>query len=177
VCVCVCVYVYIYTHTHTSIYPMALQPKSGLGLSCWVSIIIIIFYSVRLLASWTTPVNFGGPMIFYWGFTPLAKGSSFKALKTCPPSHFHLLHNPLCLPLDHHEEADSLGLLAERAGWIHGSFLVFNRACLLASACPTTSVCVCLCVLFTSAVQLFNCQTSLYTICSAFVERALNRSS
>jgi hypothetical protein len=31
------------------------------------------------------------------GFTPLAKGSSFKALKTRPPSHSHLLHNPLCI--------------------------------------------------------------------------------
>jgi hypothetical protein len=32
---------------------------------------------------------------FLLGFTPLAKGSSFKALETRPPSHSHLLHNPL----------------------------------------------------------------------------------
>jgi hypothetical protein len=31
------------------------------------------------------------------GFTPLAKGSSFKALETRAPSHSHLLHNPLCI--------------------------------------------------------------------------------
>jgi hypothetical protein len=74
---------------------MALQTKSGLGLLCWCSI-AIMFYSVRLLASRPTPVNFGGPMIFCWGFTHLAKGSSFKALKTRLSSHFHLLHNPLC---------------------------------------------------------------------------------
>jgi hypothetical protein len=78
-----------------SIHPMALQPKSGLGLVYWGSV-TIKFYGVRLLASRPTPVNFGGPMIFCRGFTSLAKGSSFKALKTRPPSHSHLLHNPLC---------------------------------------------------------------------------------
>jgi hypothetical protein len=41
--------------------------------------------------------NFGGPMIFLLEFTPVAKGSSFKALKTRSPSHCHLLHNPLCI--------------------------------------------------------------------------------
>jgi hypothetical protein len=74
---------------------MALQPKSGLGLLYWGSV-TILFYGVRLLSSRPTPVNFGGPMIFCWGFTPLAKGSSFKTLKTRPPSHSHLLHNSLC---------------------------------------------------------------------------------
>jgi hypothetical protein len=79
--------------TIISIRPMALQPKSVFGLLDWGS----MFYGVRLLASRPTPVNFGGPMIFCLGFTPLAKGSSFKALKTRPPSHSHLLHNPLCI--------------------------------------------------------------------------------
>jgi hypothetical protein len=78
-----------------SINPMELQHKSGLGHLCWGSI-TIMFYGVKL-ASRLTPVNFGGPMIFCWGFTPLAKCSSFKALKTRPPSHSHLLHNPLCI--------------------------------------------------------------------------------
>jgi hypothetical protein len=79
-----------------SIHPMALQPKSGLGLFYWGSI-IIMFYGVRLLASRPAPVNFGGTYDFLLGFTPLAKGSSFKALKTRPPSHSHLLNNPLCI--------------------------------------------------------------------------------
>jgi hypothetical protein len=52
---------------------------------------------VRLLASRPTPVNFGGAYDFLLGFTPLDKGSSFKALKTRPPSHSHLLHIPLCI--------------------------------------------------------------------------------
>jgi hypothetical protein len=78
-----------------SIHLMALQPKLGLGL-CWGSVTIMV-YGVRLLASRPTPVNFGGPMIFLLGFTPLAKGSSFKTLETRPPSHSHLLHNTLCI--------------------------------------------------------------------------------
>jgi hypothetical protein len=36
---------------------------------CWGSV-TITFYGVRLLASRPTPVNFGGPMIFYWGLLP-----------------------------------------------------------------------------------------------------------
>jgi hypothetical protein len=44
------------------------------------------------------------------------------------------------LPLDHHEEVESLGLLAEPAVEYTGSFLVFNRTCLLASACPTRAI-------------------------------------
>jgi hypothetical protein len=52
-----------------SIHPMALQPKSGLGLLYWGSV-TIMFYGVRLLASRPTPVNFGGPMIFCWGLLP-----------------------------------------------------------------------------------------------------------
>jgi hypothetical protein len=75
---------------------MALQPKSGLGLLYWGSI-TIMFYGVRLLPSRPTPVNFGGAYDFLLGFTPLVKGSSFKALKTRHPSHSHLLHNPLCI--------------------------------------------------------------------------------
>jgi hypothetical protein len=75
---------------------MALQLKSGLGLLCWGSV-TILFYGVRLLTSRPTPVNFWGTYYFLLGFTPLAKGSSFKALKTRPPSHSHLLHNPLCI--------------------------------------------------------------------------------
>jgi hypothetical protein len=55
------------------------------------------------------------------GFTPLAKGFSFKALKTA-------------LSLDHDEEVESLQVEYT------GSFLVFNRACLLASACPTRAI-------------------------------------
>jgi hypothetical protein len=55
-----------------------------------------MFYGVRLLASRPTPVNFVGTYDFLLGFTTLAKGSSFKALKTRPLSHSHLLHNPLC---------------------------------------------------------------------------------
>jgi hypothetical protein len=85
--------IHLYTYFRY-IHPMTLQPKSGLGLY-WGSV-TIMFYGVRLLASRPTPVNFGGPVIFLLGFTPLAKGSSFKALKTRPPSHSHLLHNPLC---------------------------------------------------------------------------------
>jgi hypothetical protein len=61
---------------------------------CWGSV-TIMFYGVRLLASWPTPVNFGGTFDFLLGFTPLAIGSSFKGLETRPPSHSHLLHNPL----------------------------------------------------------------------------------
>jgi hypothetical protein len=49
--------------------PMALQPKSGLGLLYWGSI-TIMFYGVSLLASRLTPVNFGGTMIFCWGLLP-----------------------------------------------------------------------------------------------------------
>jgi hypothetical protein len=52
-----------------STHPMALQPKSGLGLLCWGSV-TIMFYGVRLLASRPTPVNLGGPMIFCWGLLP-----------------------------------------------------------------------------------------------------------
>jgi hypothetical protein len=62
------------------------------------------FYSVRLLASRPTSVNFEGYDILL-GFTPLAKGSSFKALESS-----------CALPLDHHEEVESLCLLAEPAG-------------------------------------------------------------
>jgi hypothetical protein len=65
-----------HTHTHTthrlviwSIHPMALQPKSGLGLLYWSSV-TIMFYGVRLLASRPIPVNFGGPVIFCWGLLP-----------------------------------------------------------------------------------------------------------
>jgi hypothetical protein len=65
------------------------------------------------------------------GFTPLAKGSSFKALKTRPPSHSHLLHNPLCIapgpPRGGWELVCCQSLQVEYTG----SFLVFNRACLL----------------------------------------------
>jgi hypothetical protein len=75
---------------------MVLQTKSGLGLLYW-GFITIMFYGVRLLASRSTPVNFGGPMIFCRGLLPQAKSSSFKALKTRPPSHSLLLHNPLCI--------------------------------------------------------------------------------
>jgi hypothetical protein len=45
----------------------------------------------------TNPRSLWGTYDFLLGFTHLAKGSSFKALKTCPPSHSHLLHNPLCI--------------------------------------------------------------------------------
>jgi hypothetical protein len=45
----------------------------------------------------TNPRQLWGTYDFLSGFTPLAKGSSCKALKTRPPSHSHLLHNPLCI--------------------------------------------------------------------------------
>jgi hypothetical protein len=54
--------------TYIIIDPMALQPKSGLGLLRWGS--VTMFYGVRLLASRPTPVNFEGPMIFCWGLFP-----------------------------------------------------------------------------------------------------------
>jgi hypothetical protein len=57
----------------------------------------MMFYGVRLLASRPTPVNFGETYDILMWFTPFAKGSSFKALETLPPSHSHLLHNPLCI--------------------------------------------------------------------------------
>jgi hypothetical protein len=79
---------------HLSIHPVTLQPKLGLGLLCWGSV-KIRFYGVRLLASRSTPRYLWGTHDFLLGFTPLAKGSSFKALETRPPSHSHLLHNPL----------------------------------------------------------------------------------
>jgi hypothetical protein len=79
----------------SSIHPVALQPKPGLGLLC--GFVAIRFHSMRLLTSRLTPVSFGGTYEFLLGFTPLAKGFSFKALKSRPPSHSHLLHNPLCL--------------------------------------------------------------------------------
>jgi hypothetical protein len=44
----------------------------------------------------TNPRLLWGTNDFLLGFTPLAKGSSFKALKIRPPSHSHLLHNPFC---------------------------------------------------------------------------------
>jgi hypothetical protein len=56
-----------------------------------------MFYGVSLLASQPTTVKFRGTYDFLLGFTSLAKGSSFKALETRPPSHSHLLHNPLCI--------------------------------------------------------------------------------
>jgi hypothetical protein len=97
-------------------YP--LQPKSGLGLLYWGSITIML-YSVRLLASRPTPVNFGRLMIFCWGLLPWPKVPVLRRWKpalhptlTCCTTH-------CALPLDHHEEAESLGLLAEPAGWIH----------------------------------------------------------
>jgi hypothetical protein len=52
-----------------SIHQMTLQPKLGPDLLCWGSI-TIIFYGMRLLASRSTPVNFGGPMILCWGLLP-----------------------------------------------------------------------------------------------------------
>jgi hypothetical protein len=83
-----------------SIHPLVLQPKSGLASSIFClergicsRYVTVMFYGVRLLASGPTPVNFGGPMIFLLVFTPLAIGSSFKALESRPSSHSHLLHN------------------------------------------------------------------------------------
>jgi hypothetical protein len=48
-----------------------------------------------LLASRPTLINFGERMSFFLGFTPLVKGSRFKALETRPSSHCHLLRIPL----------------------------------------------------------------------------------
>jgi hypothetical protein len=45
----------------------------------------------------TNPRWLWGTYDFLLRFTPLAKGSSFKALENRPPSHSHLLHNPLCI--------------------------------------------------------------------------------
>jgi hypothetical protein len=115
---------------------MTLRPKSVLRLLCCGSI-TIMFYGVRLLASRLTPVNFWGTYDFMLGFTPLAKGSRFKA----PPSHSHLLHNPIV-----HCPWTTTRRMRVWVCWQSlqvehtGSFLVFNRACLLASACPTSAV-------------------------------------
>jgi hypothetical protein len=125
-------------YCHPSIHPVALQPKLGLGLLYWGS--MTMFYGVKLLASWPTPVNFEGPMIFSWGFTPLAKGSSFKALKTRSPSHSpshsHLLHWPCTTTRRLRVWVCWQSLQVEYTE----SFLVFNRACLLASGCPTRAI-------------------------------------
>jgi hypothetical protein len=101
-----------------SIHPMALQPELGLGLLCWGSL-TIMFYGVRLLASWPTPVNFVGPMIFCWGLLPEPKVPVLRRWK--PVLHPTLIccTTHCALPLDHHEEVESMGLLAEPAGWIH----------------------------------------------------------
>jgi hypothetical protein len=101
-----------------SIHPMALQSKSGLGLLYWGSV-TIMFYGVRLLASRPTPVNFGRPMIFCWGLLPSPEVPVLRRWK--PALHPTLIccTTHCALPLDHHEEAESLDLLAEPAGWIH----------------------------------------------------------
>jgi hypothetical protein len=51
----------------------------------------------RLLASRSTPVNFGGSVNLLLGFPSLASVPVFKALETRPSSHSHLLHIPLCI--------------------------------------------------------------------------------
>jgi hypothetical protein len=60
-------------------------------------------------------------MIFYWGLLVLPK-PKVPVLRCWKPT---LLPTFICctthcaLLLDHHEEVESLGLLAEPAGWIH----------------------------------------------------------
>jgi hypothetical protein len=114
---------------------MALQPKLGHGL-LYRDSVTIIFYSVRLLASRPTPVKFEGPVIFCCDLLPKPKVPVLRCWK--PALHPTLIccTTHCALPLDHHDEVESLGLLAEPAG----SFMVFNRACLLASACPTRAI-------------------------------------
>jgi hypothetical protein len=93
-----------------------------------------MFYGVRLLASRPTPVNFGGLMIFCWGVLPqgtenppsIPLSSAAQPTVHCPWTTMRRLRVWVCWQR----------LQVEYTG----SFLVFNRACLLASACPTRAI-------------------------------------
>jgi hypothetical protein len=92
----------------------------------------------ELVSLTTNPRYLWGTYDFLLGFTSLAKGSSLKALETRPPSHSHLLHDPLCIcPWTTTRRLRVWVCWQSLQVEYTGSFLVFNRACQLASSCPT----------------------------------------
>jgi hypothetical protein len=82
---------------------MALQPKSSLGLYLLPRGRHLLTFRnnkdlrCEAVSLTTNPRQLWGTYDFLLGFTPLATSSSFKELKTRPPSHSHLLHNLLCI--------------------------------------------------------------------------------